>query len=75
MKWDNGLEEGAIVPTESVSTELGRALRFIEQCIRDGVEHGHFEFTIRCELTNAGRRRLTFACGKSHKFVIGPDEL
>lgn len=64
-----------MVRSATVSTELDRALHFIEQCIRDGVEHGHFEYAIRCELTTAGKRRLTFVCGKSHQFVIGSEEL
>jgi hypothetical protein len=59
----------------SARPALENALDFIEQAVRDGVEHGHFEYTIRCELANGGSRRLTVACGKSHQFVIRPDDL
>jgi hypothetical protein len=55
-----------MVPSRGVSSELDRALRFIEPYIRDGVEYGHFEYTIRCALTTAGTRRLTSMAGKSH---------
>jgi len=64
-----------MVHSSGASTELDRALQFLERSIRDGVEHGHFEFTIRCEVANGDRRRLTIACGKSHQFVIRPEEL
>jgi hypothetical protein len=64
-----------MVPSRGVGNELDRALRLIEQYIRDGVEHGHFEYTIRCALTTAATRRLTFVAGKSHQFVIGPEDL
>jgi hypothetical protein len=67
--------EGVTAHPASVTTELDRALRIIERWIRDGVEHGHFEFAIRCDLTTGGKRRLTFVGGKSHQFVIRPEEL
>ena len=58
-----------------VSTELGRALYLIRWIVRDGLDHGHFECTIRCAVGNSGKRCLTVTSGKSHQFLILPEEL
>jgi hypothetical protein len=59
----------------NVSTELDRALYLVERTIRDGLVHGHSECFIRSELIGGGKRRLTVTAGKSHQFVIPPNDL
>ena len=58
------------VASEVGRPELHQALEFLEQLIRDGVRHGHFEFTVTCETAKMGRRLLIIRAGKSHKFSI-----
>ena len=50
-----------------------RALRRVLAEIRDGIRHGHFEFTLTCEVIGEDRRRLVLHAGKSYKFVIPAD--
>ena len=57
------------------SSELMRALSRINQEIREGLEHGFFEVTIRGEVVNDGKRRLIVTAGKSHRFHIPLNEL
>lgn len=59
----------------NVNTNLDRALYLVERTIRDGLVHGHFECSIRCELIGGHKRRVIITAGKSHQFVIPPDDL
>lgn len=43
--------------------------------VRAGLDHGFFELTVRCELTQERKRRFTIKAGKSHQFVIPEDDL
>lgn len=45
----------------------------LRQEVLSGLRHGFFDFSLRSEITNGNKRRLTFSAGKTHKFVI-PDE-
>lgn len=47
-----------------------RAVRRLLAEIRDGLRHGYFEYTVRCEIIGQGRRRLVLAAGKTYQFVI-----
>ncbi len=52
---------------------LDLVLSFVEQEVRDGVQHGFFDYELKCEVINGKRRRITFKAGKSHQFVITAD--
>jgi hypothetical protein len=69
------IEKDTRLYPHDVSTELGRALYLIRQIVRDGLNHGYFECTIRCTVENSRKRRLIVTSGKSHQFVILPEEL
>ena len=58
-----------------VNSELDRALYTLKKLVIDGLGHGYFEFSLRCEVANGGRRSLTIIAGKSHKFSISPEDL
>jgi hypothetical protein len=50
-----------------------RLLRRLSAEVLDGLRHGHFEFTLTCEVIGEGRRRLVLHAGKSYRFVIPAD--
>jgi hypothetical protein len=62
----------AKIHTSHAATE--RAMRRLMAELRDGLRHGFFEFTIRCETVSQGRRRLELRAGKSYQFVIPAEE-
>lgn len=49
---------------------LDRALQRVLAEIHDGLRHGHFEFSLTCEVVSQDRRRLTLRAGKSYQFLI-----
>ncbi len=49
---------------------LDRALQRVLAEIHDGLRHGHFEFSLTCEIVGQDRRRLTLRAGKSYQFLI-----
>jgi hypothetical protein len=55
--------------------ECARAIEKLEQVVLDGIRHGFFDYRIVCEVINGEKRRLTITAGKSHQFVIPPEEL
>lgn len=55
--------------------ELDRALRKLIEEVRSGVEHGFFEYSVRCEIVNGRKRCLVIRAGKSHRYVIGEEEI
>jgi hypothetical protein len=59
----------------SAGCEMERALRRLETEVREGLEHGFFDFSITCEVIKDGKRRLTIKVGKSYRFVIPEQEL
>jgi len=46
------------------------ALDLVESLLVEGLKHGHFEYSLTCELGTKGRRLLIVKAGKSHKFTI-----
>jgi hypothetical protein len=61
-------------PAESLGGCLDRALRRIVAEIREGLRHGHFKYTLTCDVIGAGRRRLILRAGKHYQFVIPGEE-
>jgi hypothetical protein len=59
----------------STGFELERALRRLETEVREGLQHGFFDFSISCEVIKDGKRRLTIKAGKSYQFVIPEHEI
>ncbi len=59
----------------SCSTELECALKDLREIVLDGLRHGFFEYQITGEMLNENKRRLIIKAGKSHRFVISPEEL
>ena len=55
-------------------TPIHGALKRVLSEIVEGLRHGHFEYTLHCELTGNGRRRLTLHAGKHHQFLIPADD-
>jgi hypothetical protein len=55
-------------------TPIESALKRILSEILEGLRHGHFEYTLCCELIGNGRRRLTLHAGKNHQFLIPADD-
>ena len=53
---------------------IDRALRRVLGEIHDGLHHGYFEFTLSCEITGQGRRRLELRAGKTYQFLIPAEE-
>jgi hypothetical protein len=58
-----------------VKSELDRALHALKKIVLDGLDHGYFECSIRCEKANSDKRNLTIIAGKSLKFSIAPEDL
>jgi len=57
--------------TASCYSEAVRsALALLESLLVDGIRHGHFDYSLTCELGTNGRRLLIVKAGKSHKFSI-----
>ena len=61
--------------TPTAGTELDRALKKLVEEVRSGVEHGFFECSVTCEIVNGRKRRLVIRAGKSHRYVIGEEEI
>jgi hypothetical protein len=55
--------------------QLREALDRIDGLVVEGLRHGFFHYSIRCEMGRDGRRELVIEAGKSHKFTIPADEL
>ena len=45
-----------------------RAISRLVHEIRDGLRHGHFDFTVSCEVIGQGRRRLQLHAGKTYQY-------
>jgi hypothetical protein len=52
------------------SEPVQSALDLVESLIVEGIKHGHFDYSLTCELGTNGRRLLIVKAGKSHKFTI-----
>jgi hypothetical protein len=53
---------------------LDHALNRIFAEIHDGLRHGHFSFTLTCEVIGGEQRRLILHAGKSYLFVISSED-
>ena len=63
-------------PPRSVGgPQYSEALQSVAQIIADGLEHGHFRFTISAVLGKGNRREMVIEAGKSHRFTIPEHEL
>ncbi len=60
--------------TATSATVLNRALEHVRDRLVDGLRHGFFEFTIRCEVVKDRKRRLVVTTGKSEQFTIPADQ-
>lgn len=54
----------------SYSEPVRSALDLIEDLLVEGIRHGHFDYSLTCEMGTNGRRLLIVKAGKSHKFTI-----
>ena len=52
------------------SEPVRSALELVESLLVEGIKHGHFDYSLTCELGTNGRRLLIVKAGKSHKFTI-----
>jgi hypothetical protein len=56
------------------SAPVRSALDLIERLLVEGIKHGHFDYSITCEIGTGGRRLLIVKAGKGHKFsIMEPD--
>ena len=51
------------------SEPVRSALDLVESLLVEGLKHGHFDYSLTCELGTNGRRLLIVKAGKSHKFT------
>jgi hypothetical protein len=65
----------APAPVAGHRGQFAEALRHVEKLLTEGLDHGFFEYSIACEITNGGKRQLVIRAGKSHKFTIPENEL
>jgi len=63
------------IGNQGTSRELDEALGLLVNQIREGLSHGFFEYSVRCEIAKGGKRQLTIGAGKSHRFLIGEEEI
>jgi hypothetical protein len=69
---------GPYMPTRTTSPNedsLNRTLEYVRNQILDGLSHGFFECTIKCEIVKDHKRRVVVKAGKSEQFTIPVDEL
>jgi hypothetical protein len=55
--------------------EFVRALKKLQQVVVAGLKHGHFEYSVVCEITTGRKRRLVIKAGVSHQFIIPLEEI
>jgi len=55
--------------------QLAKAMARIEAEVLEGLQHGHFEISISCSITNCKVRDLVVKAGKNHRYRIAEDEL
>jgi hypothetical protein len=56
--------------SRNYSDAVQSALDLIERLLVEGIKHGHFDYSIICEIGTNGRRLLIVKAGKSYKFSI-----
>ena len=47
----------------------------LKKIVLEGLDHGYFECSIRCEKANGDKRILMITAGKSYRFSIPPEDL
>ena len=57
------------------SEPVRSALDLVESLLVEGLKHGHFDYSLTCELGTNGRRLLIVKAGKSYKFSIMEPEV
>ena len=57
-----------------MASACGR-LKKLQQVVVAGLKHGHFEYSLVCEITNGQKRRLVLKAGVSHQFIIPLEEI
>jgi hypothetical protein len=62
-------------PSRTYADPAQSALVLLETLVVEGLEHGHFEYALSCELGTHGRRLLIIKAGKSHNFTIEPGNI
>jgi hypothetical protein len=55
--------------------ECMRALKKLQHVVVAGLKHGHFEYSVVCEVINGRKRRLVIKAGVSHQFIIPLEEI
>ena len=66
------MREGAVLPKPpcAYAEPVRSALELVEGLLIDGIKHGHFDYSVTCEMGTGGRRLLIVKAGKSHQFSI-----
>jgi hypothetical protein len=62
-------------PSSETTGQLEAAWNKLWSEFIGGIRHGHFSFTLHCQITNAGAREVIFEAGKHHRFVIQKHEI
>ena len=60
---------------EGLGKQAREALSCIEKAILDGLQHGHFRYTISSTVGKGNRRELVIEAGKCFKYTIPADEV
>jgi hypothetical protein len=55
--------------------QLDEMLERLNALVAEGLAHGFFEYTMKCEIGANGRRQVLIQAGKSHKFNIPENEI
>ncbi len=62
------------ISSRSPDRRLDEALQRVLAEIHAGLRHGHFEYSLTCEIVGQGKRRLILRAGKHYQFLIGANE-
>ena len=57
------------------SNERDRAIEKLIEVVKEGLDHGFFEYSVCCEMVSGRRRELIITEGKKHKFHISEEDL
>ena len=58
----------------STGDTLDEALTKLCAEVREGVKHGFFKYTIKCEVVKGSKRRLQIGAGKNYQFTFPETE-
>src|SRR5690242_6072198 len=47
----------------------------LERLMMEGIKHGFFEYSIRCEVISGGKRQVVVGAGKIYKFTVQEHEV